>query len=90
MKYTVIWKPSAEARLAQIWTEAHDRNAVALAANALDRLLQFDAESEGESRTGNIRITWVQPLAIHFRVEQEDGMVYVLKVWHTGEMHSGA
>ncbi len=57
MKYTVIWKPSAEARLAQIWTEAHDRNAVALAANALDRLLQFDAESEGESRTGNIRIT---------------------------------
>jgi plasmid stabilization system protein ParE len=84
MKYTVVWKPSAEAKLAQIWTEAHNRNAVAQAADAIDRSLQFNAESQGESRTGNIRITWVQPLAIHFQVEKEDCMVYVLKVWYTG------
>jgi plasmid stabilization system protein ParE len=82
MKYTVIWQPSAEAKLAQIWTEAHGRNAVAQAADAIDRLLQFNAESEGESRTGDIRITVVRPLAIHFRVVKEDCMVYVLKVWY--------
>jgi plasmid stabilization system protein ParE len=81
MKYTVIWQPSAEAKLAQIWTETHDRNAVAQAADAIDRLLRFNAESEDESRAGDIRITAVHPLAIHFRVAKEDCMVYVLKVW---------
>jgi len=81
MKYTVLWKPTAEADLARIWTAATDRNAVAAAADRIDALLARDPHSRGESRGGSIRIMVELPLAVHFRVQDADRMVYVLKVW---------
>ncbi len=36
MNYTVVWRPSAERTLAQIWTAATDRQAIADAANLID------------------------------------------------------
>jgi len=52
MSYTVIWKPAAEDELAQIWTEAADRTAVATAANRIDQLLKSHPHDQGESRSG--------------------------------------
>jgi plasmid stabilization system protein ParE len=40
MRYTVVWLPSVEKRLIQIWLAASDRQAVRYAADEMDRLLK--------------------------------------------------
>jgi hypothetical protein len=83
MKYTVIWKPSAEEELARLWVNALDRQAVATAADTMDALLQEDPEAQGESRTGLVRIMIVPPLPVHFTVSEPDRLVSVLEVWRS-------
>ena len=78
MRYTVIWRPSAEADLAAIWTEARDRQTVSRAANQIDTLLRSAPTTSGESRSGDTRILVVPPLAVHFDVVADDRKVYVL------------
>jgi len=68
MRFTVIWKPTAEATLAQIWVDSADRAGVAAAANRIDEILKQDPESKGESRSGSFRIVFVEPLAVDFQV----------------------
>jgi hypothetical protein len=41
MHFTVTWDPSAEAELTNIWLTAPDRQAVADAADEIDRLLRL-------------------------------------------------
>jgi plasmid stabilization system protein ParE len=81
MSYTVVWKPAAEDELAQIWTDAADRGAVADAANEIDRLLAAHPHDQGESRSDSVRVTFVHPLGIFFHVSEEDRLVSVLQVW---------
>ncbi len=50
MRYTVLWSRLAEQRLAFLWTDAPNRQAVTEAANAIDKVLQTDPDSLGESR----------------------------------------
>ena len=85
MKFTVIWKPSAERELAQIWdsADANDRRDITIASNAIDHQLAESAERAGESRGGNDRIHFEPPLGIRFRVSVADRMVVVLNVWRT-------
>ena len=51
MTYTVLWKPSAEAELVRIWTEAAERTAVAAAANEIDRLLKMNVFVNAQAPT---------------------------------------
>jgi hypothetical protein len=81
MNYTVVYRPSAEMRLTDLWTEGPDRQAVARAANEIDSRLGANPHLEGESRTANTRILFVQPLAVLYDVAEMDRMVHVLKVW---------
>jgi plasmid stabilization system protein ParE len=60
MKFMVVWKRVAQDQLAEIWLASKQRGAVAAAANELDRLLQQDPASVGESRTGNRRIKFIR------------------------------
>jgi plasmid stabilization system protein ParE len=80
MKYTVVWKPSARQRLADVWIAAHDRGAVTSAADVIDRVLRDDPSEEGESRGGAARILIVPPLAVVYDVREEDRLVEVLSV----------
>jgi plasmid stabilization system protein ParE len=80
MKYTVIWRPSAEADLASIWTEAQDRHTASWASNQIDLLLRSAPTTSGESRSGDTRILVVPPLAVHFEVVVDGRKVYVLTV----------
>jgi hypothetical protein len=80
MRYTVIWQPLAEEKLATIWIDAADRGAITVAAIEIDRRLKKNPESLGESRGGNTRWVVVPPLAVHFDVHQEDRVVRVLTV----------
>jgi hypothetical protein len=56
MKWAVVYLPSADRRLADIWLESDDRQAVADAANSLEDQLQSDPLNAGESRHINRRL----------------------------------
>ncbi len=64
MRYMVLWTPTAERFLAEIWLDATDRNAVTQAAHALDQALRNDAHLCGESREGDLRILFEPPLRL--------------------------
>ena len=81
MTYTVVWKPAAEEELARMWTDAFDRSAITMAADAIDQLLKSDPLAQGESRSGAIRIVFIHPLGMFFHVEEQDRIVSVLRVW---------
>jgi hypothetical protein len=81
MSYTVVWKPEAERRLAQLWLDAADRNAVTQAAHQIDQRLRIGPEDAGESRPGGRRLLLVSPLGVLFRVIPQDRLVRVLTVW---------
>jgi hypothetical protein len=81
MTWTVIWDPSAEARLIPLWMTAPDRAAVTRAANEIDARLRRDPLNEGESRSGPYRVLFVPPLGVSYKVSEPDRLVEVLKVW---------
>jgi hypothetical protein len=81
MNWTVLWLPRAENRLAELWTNATDRNAVREAADEIDRLLQHDPLNQGESRGGQLRFLFERPLAVYFTVDQSHQVVRGTRVW---------
>jgi hypothetical protein len=81
MKWTVVWRPTAESRLAELWTEAADRDAVARAADQMDARLARDPQTQGESRSETTRLLIIEPLAVLFDISELDRLVAVLKVW---------
>lgn len=83
MKYTVVWRPSAEQQLAHLWNEATDRAAVTMAANRLDAWLRRTPATQGESRGGVTRILVEEPLVVLFDVEEQDCLVTVWAVWRS-------
>jgi plasmid stabilization system protein ParE len=80
MKYTVVWHRTAEAKLADIWNQASDRQAVSDAANAIDRILCYSPESRGRPLHRD-RVFIQKPLAVIFSVFPEKGRVEILQVW---------
>jgi plasmid stabilization system protein ParE len=80
VNYSVIWQPTAESMLADVWNHASDRNAVTRAANQIDARLANDPTNEGESRGNSLRITFEQPLVVYFRVIENAKQVRVLFV----------
>lgn len=85
MTYTVVWRPTAERKLAEIWSSAPDRQAVAEAANAVDALLRSTPLEVGESRAEETRILVVRPLAVYYDVQEADRLVAVWAVWRTSK-----
>ena len=81
MKYTVVWRPSAEGKLAEIWTNARNREAITTAADAIDAMLLHRPLDVGESRSGKSRILLVPPLCVYYDVHESDRLVAVWSVW---------
>lgn len=81
MTFTVVWRPIAEARLAEIWEQAMDRRTVTLAADALEQALRQRGSQIGESRTEATRVAFEAPLGMLFEVHADDQLVTVLSVW---------
>ena len=81
MKYTVLWLPDAEQRLASIWIEANQREAITKAANEIDELLKHNPYEHSESREKGRRIIFSSPLGAVIRVNEEDNTVTVINVW---------
>jgi mRNA-degrading endonuclease RelE of RelBE toxin-antitoxin system len=81
MRFTVLWTPTAERDLAELWLNGPDREAIRSAADTLESLLRNDAHSCGESRYGPLRIAHAAPLGIDFEIDQDGQTVWVLRVW---------
>ncbi len=81
MKYTVVWTPTAERDLAELWLQSADREAIRSAADTLDNLLSVDAYLRGESRYDSLRIVLAAPLGFDIDVDQDNRSVWVLRVW---------
>ncbi len=77
IRFTVIWGNEAQDELSTLWMNAEDRQAIADAANSIDRQLAYDAESQGEDIAEGLRRITVPPLAALFDVETEDRKVSV-------------
>ncbi len=88
MKFTVIWKATAETQLAELWMTAGDRTLVREAATEIESALRSDPASFGESRDAQTRVAVVAPLVVHFEVHEEGRRVVVLTLhaippsWH--------
>jgi plasmid stabilization system protein ParE len=85
MKFTVVWQPSAQDELAELWYSAADRSAVTRAAAEIDRVLAINPSEAGESRGEDLRILIVPPLAANFRVYESDRQVRVGRVFLFGK-----
>lgn len=80
MRYTVLWTPVAEERLAALWLSADDRAALTSAANAIDRILTHDPENAGILCFDTVRTLNLHPLGVDFEVVETESLVHVLTV----------
>jgi len=83
MKWTLVWQPSADNELIDLWVAAPDQADVTRAANLIEWRLRRDPYSFSESRDDNSRIMIEPPLALVYDVSDDDCMVTVLAVWRT-------
>jgi hypothetical protein len=81
MNFTVVWKPAAEAELAELWTLAANKPAIAEAANEIDIRLKTQPHIVGEARSGAIRVWFVGPIGVTYEIVPDDRIVRVLDVW---------
>jgi len=81
MTYTVVWEPTAEKALAELWNTGPDRAHITAAADTIDQTLRRDPATKGEARADDTRILICRPLAVYFTVRADDRLVTVFAVW---------
>ncbi len=79
MIFTVVAAGAVEATLAEIWTDAADRQAVTDAANWLDRELKVDPLTKATS-VDNLYFLRRNPLVVLCRISVDDRTVTILEV----------
>ncbi|NUQ62498.1 MAG: hypothetical protein HUU20_08415 [Pirellulales bacterium] len=81
--FRVAWKQTALNELAQAWTQADadQRAAITAAVQAIDRTLQIEPESQGESRSHDQRVLFEAPLGVVYEVAPRLSSVTVVHVW---------
>jgi len=80
IEYQVIWRPSAQDRLAEIWLKTRDRDAVARAMHQIEDTLRRAPFTAGESRSDYERILIESPLVVAFEVDRDEHVAIVLAV----------
>lgn len=86
MSFAVLWWPLAERHLTELWDLAPDPEAVADAADDVNRALASDPAGLGESRGSPVRRVWFQrPLCVPYNVDAPRATVYVAAVKWVGE-----
>ncbi|MEK6261205.1 MAG: hypothetical protein AABP62_21605 [Planctomycetota bacterium] len=80
MKFTVVWMRHLELKLAKIWNEAPDRQAVTNAVDVIDRQLSFDAMRQGRPTGDGLRVLTKKPIEVLFEVSVDDRIARVIAV----------
>ncbi len=78
MKWQVVWEQAAERSLTSIWLADRSRLRINDAAHEIDAVLAAYPLDAGESRGGNLRIVFAQPLSVLVDVQEALRMVRVL------------
>jgi hypothetical protein len=81
MKWTVIYRLAAQDDLAGAWLNSSDPQAVADAADKIDRILAVNPLDAGESRDGDSRVIFERPLTVMYDVYPDDNRVEVFAVF---------
>ena len=79
MIYTVVWAPSARDELADIWNRATDQQAVAEAANRIDRLLKRNPLNQVSHVHEGLYSFISDPLVILLEVRVDDRPVHIVQ-----------
>ena len=84
--FALIWLHWALEEFADVYVTAtpEERERLAATVEALNSRLQSDPFNEGESRSGGYRITFPRMLAVIFRVDEKECVVYVVSVKRYG------
>jgi hypothetical protein len=77
MRFTVVWTDSALAELAAIWLNAKDREAVRKASDRIDAELRIHPNRMGRAHPRGRRTVIIRPLAVTFKVDEQDCKVVV-------------
>jgi hypothetical protein len=80
MSYRLKVRARAKRSLAAIWLSAADPGAVTRANDRLERRLQNDPLTIGESRVGRIRVAVFKPLVAFYSVDQAAHRVVLLDI----------
>jgi hypothetical protein len=83
MPYRVFWSPDAELRYKTLLAGSNEAAALVEAARDLDEQLHSNPDELGESRHENIRVGFLEPLALEFEVLEDVKTVIVFNVWVT-------
>lgn len=78
--YSVYWSRRAHDALAEFWLEVDDRNAVAKAANPIDRLLDHDPANTGADLHEGFRSLCIPPLRVVYEIRESDRSVEIQRV----------
>ncbi len=81
--YRVEWSQDVIANIAAVWDRSSpgEREAIHVAAEALDAILLTDPETAGESRESNdIRVLIHRPLVVSYRIDVAKSHVRVFSV----------
>jgi hypothetical protein len=79
MRYTVIWVPSAQAQLADLWVQAPDRQPVTDAVDRIDKALRDDPETKAMP-WGRFYTFIEDPLVVLLEIDPGDRVVRVIQV----------
>lgn len=83
MKFTVLWLPTADAKLVELWMSGNDRGDIQRSADEIERLLASSPHDVGESRVAATRVLIVSPLGVYYNVNDADRRVTVFSVWRS-------
>lgn len=81
--YELEWLDSALNELAAVWMGADSamRGEIRTALSKLESRLRRDPNSQGESREGDERVLFSEPLGLSVEIDSGNRVVTVLHVW---------
>jgi len=80
-RYTVSWTPSARKRLAEMWLDnVESRQQISDSSDQIERALAGRPRALGREISSDVRFVVLPPLAILFRIIEDDRQVRVIHV----------
>lgn len=80
MRYTLIWKPSALAQLADVWLKASNRQAVNDAVAKIEGYLRRSSTTAGSEHIEGTRLVVLPPLVAGYEIFHDDCRVDIVSV----------
>jgi mRNA-degrading endonuclease RelE of RelBE toxin-antitoxin system len=80
MKFTVVWLPSIERRLTEIWLASDNRAAITTAVDTIDQRLRRDPHAAGLKFDDDVWQLLVGRVAVLYSISDADARVKVIDV----------